>query len=79
MQQRRLFLIGFAAIAIAAVFSFVFYRTTLSQALHGTPQMRKVVVAARDLTVGSMITADDIRLADYPAANLPDGVLPDLE
>jgi pilus assembly protein CpaB len=77
MHQRRLLLIGFAAIAIAGVFSFLFYRTTLSHALHGTQPMSKVVVAARDLPVGSMLADADLKLVDYPSSSLPAGALSD--
>lgn len=42
----------------------------------GTPRM--VVVALRDLSPGSVLTAEDVALRGRPAATLPDGAATDL-
>jgi pilus assembly protein CpaB len=37
----------------------------------------KVVVATRDIPIGSPLVADMLRAVDWPAGHLPDGVIPD--
>ncbi len=77
MQQRRLLLIGLAALVAAGLLTAVAYRALVSRAMRGTQKTAKTVVAAKDLAVGTMIGAADLKLIDYPAGDLPTGALAD--
>jgi len=37
------------------------------------PSVTEVVVAARDLQLGTVLTAQDVKLVDWPGGNLPEG------
>jgi pilus assembly protein CpaB len=74
MNRTRLLFIGILALALGALLSSVVYKTL--QARTARPQTAgvEIVVATRDLQVGAKIEDRDVRLASFPAENLPDGV-----
>ncbi len=77
MQQRRLLLIGVLALVVAGVLTVTAYRALVSHAMAGTQKMTKIVVAAKDLPVGVMLGESDVKVIDYPAANVPQNALTD--
>src|SRR5271169_6262429 len=70
MNRNRLLLIGFIALALGAFVSFAVYRNLQARTVK-TPPGEDVVVAANDLQVGAKIGDKDVRLARFPAGNLP--------
>lgn len=74
MNRTRLLFIGILALALGGLLSSVAYKTL--QARTARPQTAgvEVVVATRDLLVGGKIEDRDVRLATFPAENLPEGV-----
>jgi len=74
MNRSRLLMIGFVALALGAFVSFVVYRNLQSSHnAHSVPG-EDILVAARDLQVGTKIEEKDIRFAHFPSADLPSGV-----
>jgi pilus assembly protein CpaB len=75
MNRNRLILVGVLALALAGAVSFAVFR--LLGKMVGTASASSassVVVAAKDLTVGAKIEAQDVRLAQLPASELPNKV-----
>jgi len=72
MDRKRLFMIGGLSLVIAAFVTLVAYKRFRPVAA-GARQVATVVVADTDLAVGSRISPGDLRLAEYPAGDLPDG------
>jgi pilus assembly protein CpaB len=75
MNRNRLLLIGFIALALGALVSFVVYRNLQSRAASKAVPGEEVVVAAEDLQVGTKIEDKDVRLVHYASADLPAGCL----
>jgi pilus assembly protein CpaB len=71
MNRTRLLLIGFVALALGAVVSFAVYRALQARAGGDTPPGVDVVVAANDIAVGAKVEDKDVRIARFPAADLP--------
>jgi len=74
MNRNRLLLIGFVALAMGALVSFVVYRNLLSRTESKAPPGEEIFVAADDLQVGVKIEDKDIRPVRFPSADLPAGV-----
>jgi pilus assembly protein CpaB len=72
MNRKRLFVIGSLSLVIAAFVTLVAYKKFRPVAA-GPRQVAMVVVADTDLALGSRIAPADLRVAEYPVANLPDG------
>jgi pilus assembly protein CpaB len=75
MNRNRLILIGLVAVGLAVVVSVVMYQLLRSakDAQKSAPTTN-VVVAATDLAVGAKLEEKDLRLARFPASDLPPGV-----
>src|SRR3989442_4306481 len=71
MNRTRLLLIGFVALALGAFVSVPVYRTLKAGAGGNTQPGRDVVIAASDLAVGVKVEDKDVKVAYYPAADLP--------
>src|SRR2546426_3140089 len=71
MNRTRLLLIGFVALALGAFVSVTVYRTLKAGAGGNTQPSRDVVIAASDLAVGVKVEDKDVKVAYYPAADLP--------
>ena len=68
------FLMALVAAAIAAYLAFSVVRDRGPVVVQATEApTAHVVVAARDMDVGHTLTADDIRLAEWPSTMLPEG------
>ena len=73
MNRRKLFFIGFLALIVAAILTVLAYRSSMGKLAAIQASNTTVVVATKDLTLGQRLAAGDIRLAEFPAANIPDG------
>src|SRR5437868_10170184 len=74
MNRNRLLLIGFVALVMGALVSFVVYRNLQSRTESKAPPGEEVLVAANDLQVGVKIEDKDIRAVRFSSADLPAGV-----
>ena len=74
-MNRRLSTILLIAFLVAAASSYIVYRVVGNQ-MHGTPQVptTRIVVAARDLQIGTLIHDADLTTAEW-VGSLPKGVL----
>ena len=77
MHQRRLLVIGFVAIVLAAGMTFAAYRTLVGKVSGMRQPSRGVLVATKDLGVGTMIAEGDVTKMDVPIAAIPIGALSD--
>lgn len=75
MNRSRLLLIGSIALALGAFVALVVYRRLQSGAAAAGPPGIEVIVAANDLEVGAKIAVGDIKLARFPAEDLPPNYL----
>jgi pilus assembly protein CpaB len=73
MNRNRLVLIGCAALVMAGVVSFMVYRILNAAIASANSPKSTAVVAAFDLSVGSVITARDIKVVRFPGGDIPDG------
>jgi pilus assembly protein CpaB len=78
VQQRRMLTIGILAVATAAILTAVAYRSLLANVAARHGRDTTVVMAARDLPVGAMISASDVTTGKFPADALPVGALTDV-
>jgi len=70
-MNRKLSSILLLAFVVAALTSYLVYRVVASrasQASGATPQVTKVIVAARDLDIGTLIRDEDLTTADWVSA-----------
>ena len=72
MNRKRLFLVGAAALIIAALVSLKILDVVRHSTVSAGVAETKVVVAARDLNVGQKITDADVRVVAMPTALVPD-------
>lgn len=72
MNRNRLVLIGCAALVMAGIVSFMVYRILNAAVASANSPKSTAVVAAFDLSVGSVITARDIKVVRFPG-DIPDG------
>jgi pilus assembly protein CpaB len=72
MNRNRLFFIGLVALMLGALVSLLVYKN-LQKSGPAVVASEGVVVAASDIQVGTKISASDLRLVQFPAANLPKG------
>jgi pilus assembly protein CpaB len=73
MNRNKLLLIGVVALALAGLLTFVAYRSSLGKLAALRAGHTLVVLAAKDLQVGEMLEADDVRVAELPASEVPAG------
>src|SRR5579862_797732 len=73
MNRNRLLTIGFLALVMGAVVSFVVYRNLQGGRSQSVPG-EDVLVATNDLQVGTKIEEKDIKYVHYPSGDLPSGV-----
>jgi pilus assembly protein CpaB len=77
MNRRKLFLIGFLALIVAGMLTVVAYRSSVGKLATIRANSTTVVVATKDLGLGQRVGTDDIRLAEFAAANVPEGAFRD--
>lgn len=73
MNRNRLIMIGCAALVLAALVSFSIYRVLNTAIASANSADTPAVVAAFDLSIGSVITARDVRVMRFPGSSLPAG------
>jgi pilus assembly protein CpaB len=74
-MDKRLLTVVLAAILVALVITAIFYQITAGRgrAVRAEVDQKALVVAKADLPMGAMITAEDVRLIDYPVNAFPQG------
>jgi pilus assembly protein CpaB len=74
-KPKTFVIIAVLAIAIAAFAAFSLYKYLKGQEARMKEAVAtgKVAVASREITVGSSIKPDQVRLTDWPTANMPQG------
>ncbi len=79
-MDKRLLTVVLAAILVALVITAIFYQITIGRKpTQASADNKPLVVAKSDLGLGSVITADDVRLVDYPATAFPTGGIENIE
>ena len=77
MNRNRLLLIGVVAFAVAGLLTLVAYKSLTKKMLGINQRTAHVVVAAKDLNVGSKLQTGDVREIELPASALPVGYFPE--
>lgn len=73
-MDKRLLTVVLAAILVALVITAIFYQITVGRRpVRAEADQKALVVAKADLPMGAMITAEDVRLIDYPVNAFPQG------
>jgi len=79
-RSTRLFLVIVMALAVAAAASFVVYRAMSRMAIRQVEVATvPAVVAARPITVGALLTKDDVKVVAWPARTPVPGAHPTAE
>src|SRR3990172_2339547 len=76
-KPRAVVIIGVVAVAIAAIASWVLYNYLREQEemVKGAVATDQVVVAARDIPIGSSIDRTQIKTVTWPRASMPPGAV----
>ncbi len=73
-MDKRLLTVVLAAILVALVITAIFYQITVGKrTVRAEVAQKALVVAKADLPMGAMITAEDVRLVEYPVNAFPQG------
>jgi pilus assembly protein CpaB len=78
MNRNRLILIGLLALGLAGFLTVAAYRAVSKTIAASRTPMTGVVVADRQLQVGSRVDAQTVRIAQMPTGSLPEGVFTDV-
>src|SRR5262249_39960013 len=70
-RQKKLLIFGLAWVS-AGLLTWFLYRNTVAPR---TEKQVKVVVAAHDMPLGTLLRATDFKLVNYPERDVPKGVL----
>lgn len=70
-RQKKILIFGAAWVSAMLLTWFLYARTVAPQ----KERQVRVVVATRDLPIGTLLRASDVRLADYPERGIPRGVI----
>ncbi len=73
MNRTRLMMIGALALALGAFVSLFVFKNLQARTGQNSVAGVDVVVAANDIQVGAKVEEHDVRLAKFPAADLPQG------
>lgn len=76
MSRSRLFILGLAALALGGFLAMQVYRSLQARTVASVPATTDVLVAARDIQIGTRIAEADVKVAHYPSAELPLGAFP---
>jgi pilus assembly protein CpaB len=79
MARMRLFVVLLVALTAGGALAFATYNYVQNQPNTGTASIptKQVVIAARDLPIGTELAREDVRAIEWPAAALPQGALSD--
>lgn len=73
-MDKRLLTVVLAAILVALVITAIFYQITVGRRpVRAEVEQKSLVVAKNNLSLGAKITADDVRLVEYPTNAFPQG------
>lgn len=75
MNRTRLMFIGVIALALGGLLSSVVYKRLQQGAAGPRKPGIDIVVAANDLQVGTKLDDRDLKIVNFPAESLPDGVI----
>jgi pilus assembly protein CpaB len=80
-MDKRLLTVVMVAVLVALVITAVFYQITVGRrpSSGGTAATKELVVATKDLPMGAKITAEDLRLVDFPEKAAPTGSFPSID
>ena len=79
-MDKRLLTVILIAVVVALVITAVFYQVTVGRRpVQAEVPTKELVVAKKDLPMGSVITAEDVRLVDYPEQAYPAGAFANIE
>jgi len=73
MSRSRLFILGLVALAFGGFLAMQVYRNLQIRTSAATPASTDVLVAARDIQIGTRVGDGDVRSARFPSADLPAG------
>ena len=73
MSRSRLFILGLVALAFGGFLAMQVYRSLQSRTSATAPVTTDVLVASRDIQLGTRIAEVDVKVAHFPAADLPGG------
>ncbi len=73
-MDKRLVTVMLAAVVFALVITAIFYQITSGQKpVEASVQTKMLVVAKQDLSIGSMITEEDMQVIEFPLQGYPEG------
>jgi pilus assembly protein CpaB len=75
MNRTRLMFIGLIALALGGLLSSVVYKRLKEGGVGARKPGVDIVVAANDLQVGTKLEDRDLKLVNFPAESLPDGII----
>lgn len=73
MNRTRMVVFAFFALALSVLVTYYAYRMLSNRLAPPTDETVQIVVAAEKLTLGNRLTDAQLRVANWPKANLPEG------
>jgi pilus assembly protein CpaB len=73
MNRTRMVVFAFFALALSGLVAYYAYRMLSNRLAPPTEETVQIVVAAEKLTLGNRLTDPQLRVANWPKANLPEG------
>ncbi len=73
MSRSRLFILGLVALVFGGFLAMQVYRNLQIRTSAATPASTDVLVAARDIQIGTRVGEGDVRSVRFPSADLPAG------
>ena len=73
MNRTRMIVFAFFALALSGLVAYYAYRMLSNRLAPPTEETVQIVVAAEKLTLGNRLTDQQLRVASWPKANLPEG------
>jgi pilus assembly protein CpaB len=73
MNRTRMIVFAFFALALSGLVAYYAYRMLSNRLAPPTDETVQIVVAAEKLTLGNRLTETQLRVANWPKANLPEG------
>jgi pilus assembly protein CpaB len=73
MNRTRMLVFAFFALVLSGLVTYYAYRMLSNRLSPPTEETVQIVVAAEKLSLGNRLTESQLRIANWPKANLPDG------
>jgi pilus assembly protein CpaB len=73
MNRTRMIVFAFFALALSGLVAYYAYRMLSNRLSPATEETVQIVVAAEKLSLGNRLTEQQLRVANWPVANLPEG------